>query len=106
MPQADFQFAADHPAFPGHFPGRPIVPGVLLIDAVQRAVESSGLALSGLAVAKFLSPVAPGEALSAEYEVAAGAVNFEIRCGTRKIASGRFLIAAAPSVPLVQRPAR
>ena len=31
--------AADHPALPGHFPGRPIVPGVLLLDAVLQAMR-------------------------------------------------------------------
>ena len=31
--------AAEHPALAGHFPGAPILPGVLLLDEMVRAVE-------------------------------------------------------------------
>ena len=93
MPIADLHFTPDHPAFAGHFPGQPIVPGVLLLEGVQRTVEAAtGLALDGLAVAKFLSPAQPGDALALAYDVAGSAVRFEIRCGVRKIANGRFLV--------------
>ncbi|MEO6199146.1 MAG: 3-hydroxyacyl-ACP dehydratase FabZ [Sphingomicrobium sp.] len=58
--------------FQGHFPGRPIMPGVLIIEALAQAagvlaVESLGLAGSGKLVyfmaidgAKFRAPVEPG----------------------------------------------
>ncbi|MGF7147166.1 3-hydroxyacyl-[acyl-carrier-protein] dehydratase [Sphingomonas zeicaulis] len=58
--------------FQGHFPGRPIMPGVLIVEALAQAagvlaVESLGLAGSGKLVyfmaieeAKFRSPVEPG----------------------------------------------
>ena len=58
--------------FQGHFPGRPIMPGVLQIEALAQAagvlaVESLGLAGSGKLVyfmaieeAKFRTPVEPG----------------------------------------------
>lgn len=94
MPIVPLTIGADHPAFAGHFPGRPIVPGVLLLDMTQRAIESAiGQLLTELPVAKFLSPAGPGDVLELEYEVAGSAVRFEIRCGVRKIANGRFLIA-------------
>lgn len=94
MPILPLPFASDHPAFAGHFPGRAIVPGVLLLDLTQRAIEAkSGLALGGLPVAKFLSPAIPGDALEMEYEVTGSVVRFDIRCGVRKIANGRFMIA-------------
>ena len=38
---------ADHPAFAGHFPGRPIVPGVVLLDRAILFAEAM-LGASGL----------------------------------------------------------
>lgn len=99
MPSVDLACDPDHPAFAGHFPDRPLVPGVLLLDWAQHAVESaSGLTLAGVAAAKFLSPALPGDALTVVYEVDDQAVRFEVRCGARAVASGRFLV-ANPSVP-------
>lgn len=93
MARATIRFAPTHPALAGHFPGRPIVPGVLLLDAVQEAIEAGGLTLAGIAAAKFLSPAVPDEPLSVDYESDGSTVRFEIGCGERKVASGRFLLA-------------
>ena len=66
--------------FQGHFPGRPIMPGVLIVEAMAQAagilaVESLGLADSGKLVyfmaiegAKFRLPVEPGCLLTLEVE--------------------------------------
>jgi len=66
--------------FAGHFPGRPIMPGVLIVEALAQAagilaVESLGLAGSGKLVyfmaidgAKFRKPVEPGVLLRLEAE--------------------------------------
>ena len=91
--------AIDHPAYAGHFPGHPILPGVVLLDQAQRAVEQvCGIVVTGIAMAKFLSPALPGEALVLDYEPGASAVRFEIRCGVRRIASGRFTVSVASPV--------
>lgn len=87
-------FESSHPAFAGHFPGRPIIPGVQLLDRAKCIVESQcGLALMGLQAAKFLSPAGPGDVLELEYSIAEKYVRFEIRCAMRKVASGQFIIA-------------
>jgi 3-hydroxymyristoyl/3-hydroxydecanoyl-(acyl carrier protein) dehydratase len=56
-----FSVPEDHPALPGHFPGRPIVPGVLLLDAVLEALRVAQAGRpSRLLRAKFVAPVMPG----------------------------------------------
>ena len=67
--------------FQGHFPGRPIMPGVLIVEALAQAagvlaVESLGLSGSGKLVyfmaieeAKFRSPVEPGVLLTLAVDV-------------------------------------
>lgn len=96
MNQLPLSIPADHPAFAGHFPGRPIVPGVVLIDHAQHAIETAtGLRLVGLAVAKFLSPVGPGEALSVAFEQVEAGVRFQVATADRQVANGRFMLAAS-----------
>jgi len=85
---------SDHPAFAGHFPGRPIVPGVVLLDHAQHAIEAAeGVRMAGVAVAKFLSPVGPGEALSVAFERVEAGVRFQIAAPDRQVANGRFMLA-------------
>lgn len=87
-----WQVAVDHPAFAGHFPGRPIVPGVVLLDrAMAYAATSLGRQVSGWRVgnAKFLSPVGPGETLVFTFASATGtAISFSVHAGERLVASG------------------
>lgn len=66
----DFVVAADHPSLPGHFPGRPIVPGVVLLDRVQAAIEASHGPLGALRwpQVKFLQPLSPGVAARVELD--------------------------------------
>ncbi len=93
MPRIPLCIAADHAVFAGHFPGRPIVPGVLLLDLAQLEVEAAtGLRHRGLAAAKFLSPAMPGETLSLDYQVDGTVLRFDIHCEARKVATGRFVI--------------
>lgn len=90
--------AADHPAYVGHFPGRPILPGVVLLDEALYALAAAAerdSATGQIRSAKFLSPVAPGEALRADYaETSPGRFRFTVRAGTRTVASGIFEFAA------------
>ena len=52
---------ADHPCLPGHFPGQPIVPGVVVLDRVLAAIEAQHGALGVLRMpqVKFLQPLLP-----------------------------------------------
>jgi 3-hydroxymyristoyl/3-hydroxydecanoyl-(acyl carrier protein) dehydratase len=52
----------DHPSLPGHFPGRPIVPGVVLLDLVFEAIcdaIAQPVELLAVVSTKFLQAVAP-----------------------------------------------
>jgi len=83
---------ADHPAYAGHFPGQPILPGVVLLDAALHAlaeVHGNPAATGQIKSAKFLSPVLPGEPLMLHYTAsAAGGFRFELRSDARAVASG------------------
>ena len=59
--QARFAIPADHPCLPGHFPGRPVVPGVVLLDQVMQAARAAGLDADSLPSAKFLAPIGPAQ---------------------------------------------
>ena len=82
----------DHPVYAGHFPGTPIVPGVMLLDVVLRAITTqSGNTFERCEIrsAKFLSAVKPGEALEIQHQWQSdNAMRFDISAGTRAIASG------------------
>lgn len=96
MDKLPLLISAGHPAFRGHFPGRPIVPGVVLLDHAQRVIEATyGITVSGLAVGKFHSPVGPGEPLMLHIETSPSGIRFEIFCPERKIADGRFTVTAS-----------
>lgn len=72
---ATFAVPASHPALPGHFPGRPVVPGVVLLGHVQAAIEAEHGPLPALRLpqAKFLHPLLPGETATIEVEPVADA---------------------------------
>ena len=89
--------ALDHPAFAGHFPGQPLLPGVLLLAHVLEAALADP-ALAGrigtaprLSNAKFLSPVRPGDRIEMSFDATSNLrLGFEVRCGERLAASGQF----------------
>ncbi|GAJ30210.1 AMP-binding protein [Acidomonas methanolica] len=61
-----FSLPPDHPALPGHFPGQPVVPGVLLVLGGLACLERAGLSAPGLSVStvKFVRPVLPGQVVA------------------------------------------
>ena len=86
-PKHALEIAPDHPAFAGHFPGMPILPGAVLLDEALRIIEVD-LALDltqwQLASAKFLESVRPGDVLTVEHSGPAnGVVSFTVRIANR-----------------------
>ncbi len=73
---------ADHPALDGHFPGQPIVPGVVLLELVERlARELAGFRAgpSHWPRVKFMRPVQPEQALRVQIDGGAENFSFSIR---------------------------
>jgi 3-hydroxyacyl-[acyl-carrier-protein] dehydratase len=90
----NFEVAADHPVFAGHFPGRPIVPGVMLLEWAQDQIgQSLGRAPHQLRVreAKFFTPLEPGQRARLRFEPPARDASrcaFDIRRDETLIARG------------------
>lgn len=85
----------DHPAFAGHFPGAPILPGVVLLDvALSVITEAHQLALDQCEIGsvKFLHPAHGGDTLAFHHQqLASGTIQFEVRLSATLVASGTVL---------------
>ena len=93
-----FTVPHDHPSLPGHFPGRPVVPGVVLLDRVFAAIEAAHGPVGAvrLSQVKFLQPLLPGEAARVELEGAAPRWRFRVlRADGTPLASGEVVGRAA-----------
>ncbi|MFT3897363.1 MAG: hypothetical protein QM719_06660 [Thermomonas sp.] len=84
-----------HPSLPGHFPGAPVVPGVLVLERVVAAIEATHgpLAATRLPQVKFLQPLLPGEQAEVVVEGAAPNWHFRVLRGDAVIASGEVVAA-------------
>lgn len=89
---------ADHPTLPGHFPGAPLVPGVVILDEVLAALIEwrQDSQLTGIRMVKFLAPLQPEQAFTISLSVRnehAAEVNFCCRAEDRVIVEGQLEVA-------------
>jgi 3-hydroxyacyl-[acyl-carrier-protein] dehydratase len=99
--QSLIEVPKDHPAFAGHFPRFPVLPGAVLLDGVLHAIEKQrGIDLMQWRItsAKFLSLVRPGDSLRLQHEISkGGSIRFSLSAGNRPVASGSLSNAAVDS---------
>ena len=99
--------AKDHPSLPGHFPDRPIVPGVVLLDSILTEVLASfppGTRLVAIPTVKFRRPVEPDEVVTVRIDVTdrshTASVQFAATVDDALVAEGAFALSIAPLVEL------
>lgn len=76
--QATLRIDAAHPALAGHFPGNPVVPGVVLLERVAAAWQAWRGAGVGKLDAKFMRPLLPGEDAVIDLREDAAGVRFSV----------------------------
>ena len=89
--EAVFTVPLEHPAFAGHFPGRPVFPAVALLDTVIEAagrMQGAPIAVAGLPRAKFLAPLGPGDSGIIRLQRRTDRIEFEVSRGGQRVAEG------------------
>ena len=80
----------DHPSFAGHFPGQPVLPGVVLLSMVMEALQSRLGTPAQIDQAKFLAPVLPGDTLALAVTAQGNGLRFELTRDNTPVARGQL----------------
>lgn len=56
---SQFVIPASHPSLEGHFPGNPVVPGVVILDKILQEIDAAwpGQGVTGFSFVKFINPI-------------------------------------------------
>ena len=111
--EARTSFDADDPMFAGHFPGNPLVPGVILTEALAQVAGIAGASghpetarpmflLSAIRTMKFFKAVRPEETIDLRAEKLGeveGMVQFKVSAGVKGVvvAEGQLVLSVAGS---------
>ena len=104
----------NEPFFPGHFPGAPVMPGVLILEAMAQVAavmiyqnmpdkEKKLIYFTGIESAKFRRPVLPGDQLRIEVKMLARRSNFGKGQGTAHV-DGKLAAEAVITFAIADHP--
>jgi 3-hydroxyacyl-[acyl-carrier-protein] dehydratase len=96
-----FTIPADHPCLPGHFPGRPLVPGVVILEQVLLAISRQcevPLTALRLPQVKFMASLLPGQTATIELEGAAPRWRFKVLHEAQLLVRGELVITTPDAV--------
>jgi 3-hydroxymyristoyl/3-hydroxydecanoyl-(acyl carrier protein) dehydratase len=87
------EVAENAPWFAGHFPGRPVLPGIALVDLARRLCETAWGpgSLAGVPHLRLERPIEPGARLRVTLARAGeGEVDLDVVAGDVRVARGRL----------------
>ena len=93
----EFRFGADDPVFAGHFPNRPLLPGVFQLEMARAAAElvlDCPLAVREISKAKFQRPILPDEIVRLELKLSenGGAIQARVSFSVKGQAAGETIL--------------
>ena len=94
---------SNHPSLAGHFPGAPIVPGVVILDEVVAALAEwrKDFQLTGIPSVKFLAPIQPDQSFSVVFNAkttSGNQIDFCCRVDERVVVEGRLEISCGACI--------
>jgi 3-hydroxyacyl-[acyl-carrier-protein] dehydratase len=90
---------ASHPSLAGHFPGDPLVPGVVLLDRVLSVLADwlPGRSVTALTQVKFLFPLRPRQPFTVRLDQSGpNRIRFECSWNGRRLAMGYLTLDPCP----------
>ena len=95
-PAKTFSVPGDHPCLAGHFPGAPVVPGVVVLDHVLELLSVPAGQERALAWVKFLRPLLPGQRAEVSAVRDGAELKFTVSHAGATLVRGAVTLAAPP----------
>jgi 3-hydroxyacyl-[acyl-carrier-protein] dehydratase len=95
---ASFTISSQHPSLPGHFPGRPIVPGVMILNFVFDEVRKQfpQIQITGIRKLKLLQELTPNQVVDIQCRPPVNqTLRFQCYCNQQLLADGKLVVETA-----------